>query len=385
MTRARRGALLFGCAAVAAVALLLGISQPAVFFHAYLVGYLFLLGITLGSLGLLMLLLCTGGHWVVVVRRPLEAAIRTLPLLALLFLPIAIGVSFLYPWTHDAVLLDSGLLRHKRPYLNVPFFLLRAVFYFAVWLGMAALIGRWSRAQDDSADPLLEHRLRTYSAPGLVVYGLTVTFAFIDWVMTLFPEWYSTIFGLIFIAGQGISATAFLIITAVLLSRRAHGAGLITTRHIHSLGKILLAFVMIWAYVSFAQWLITWAGNLPEEVLWYTPRLRGGWQEVGLLLIIAHFAVPFVLLLSADIKRSSPALSAIAGFLLAMRLLECFWLVRPALQPGRLHVHALDLLLPITLLGLWLALFVFRLGERPLLPRGSPSLPIEQRRVEGEA
>lgn len=336
--------------------------------RSYLFAYLFYLGIALGSLALLLLQHLTDGAWGLILRRPLEAAVGTLPLLLLFFLPVLLGVWTIYPWAHAGAAAASEHLLHKRAYLNVPAFMLRAGGYFAVWLVLGGLLRRWSRAQDESGDPRLAGRMRALAGPGLVLYFLTVTFAAVDWIMSLLPGWYSTLFGLLVIAGQGLSALAFATGAAALLSRREPLRPMITPRHLQDLGGLLLAFVMIWAYLSFSQLLIIWSGNLPEETPWYTTRLRGGWRWLGLALALGHFALPFLLLLSREVKRSAPRLLAVVALLLVMRIADQLWLTAPELHEGRFALHWLDLAALVGLGGVWLAAFAWQLRRRSLWP-----------------
>jgi len=347
------------------------IFRPAMFLQSYLFAYLFTLGLSLGSMAILMLQYLTGGDWGVVIRRVLESAMRTLPWLAAGFLPVALGVRALYVWARPAA---AEALDFRTEYLNVPFFVARAVFYFAVWLVMAHLLDRWSREQDRGAALGWLKRLRRLSGPGLVIYAVTITFAAYDWLMSLNPEWYSAIFGLLVITGQALSAVAFAILIAALLSTRAPMARVFRPRHFHDLGKLLLAFVMVWAYLSFSQLLIVWSGNLPQEIAFYLPRIESSWRWVGVLLIVLHFALPFALLLSRDLKRRAWRLAAIAGLVIVMRVADLFWLVAPEFRRQGLTIDWFDPVTVVGLCGVWLALFVRELKTRPMLPLRDPHL-----------
>lgn len=373
LSRLRGRALAVGVVALA-VAVILGIFAPAAFFQAYLWSYMFYIGLSLGCLALLMLQYLTGGAWGMVVRRACEAAARTLPLLAVLFVPIAVGIPSLYHWSHaDAVATDE-ILQHKSLYLNIPFFLARAAIFFAGWLGLAWILNRSSREVEETGSPVAYRRLRVVSAAGLIFYAFSVTFMSVDWVMSVDAHWFSTMFGLLFVAGQVLSALAFLIAALVLLSRWRPFAAVLTARHMHDLGKLMLALVMVWAYFSFSQFLIIWAGNLPEEIPWFLERLRGGWQYVGLLLVVFHFALPFALLLSRDLKRNFRLVSLVAALVLAMRFVDLFWLVAPSFHHGHFALSALDALLPVGLGGVWFFYFARQLALRPLLPLSDPHL-----------
>jgi hypothetical protein len=356
-------------AAVCALALLFDRAQ---FFRSYLPSYLFLLSVTLGSLALAMVHQISGGAWGVVIRRVLGAATRTLPILTLMFLPVALGAGALFPWTDEALVAGDAALQWKQPYLNLPFFLARAVVYFAAWNLIAYYLNKWSIEQDETGDPRYSRRMQMLSAGGLLVYGLTITFAAFDWVMSLEPHWFSTMIGVLIIGGQGLSGMAFAIVAVSWLSRRPPLRGLVTDGHFHDLGNLLLAFVMLWTYFGFSQYLIIWSANLPEETEWYIHRSGHGWQAIALTLIVLHFAVPFVLLLSRAVKRQGRTLAKLAAVLLAMRYLDLFWLIAPAFHHEGLHVHWLDVLLPLSLGAIWTGLFIRQLRGRALLPLHDP-------------
>ena len=384
LARLQQRALLVGLAGLAAgvVGWFVNADQ---FYRSWLIGFLFVLGLALGSLALLMLQHLSGGQWGLVSRRVFEAASRTLPLVAVAFIPILLGIRPLFLWARPEAVQADRILQMKAPYLNVPFFTARAVGYFAFWMFCAYLLNTWSAAQDrGEAAVTVEDtvRFRTLSAPGLLFLVLTVSLASVDWIMSVDPHWYSTIFGLLTALGQGLSALAFTIAVLALLARAGAFGGVVTPRHFHDLGKLLLAFVMLWAYLSFSQFLIIWSGNLPEEIPWYIARIRGGWGAVALLLVIGHFALPFALLLSRDLKRHSGLLSKIAIAVVVMRLVDLIWLVAPTFDhhggDGEAHpgfsipLHWMDVVIPIGLAGVWLFFFARQLRSRPLLPLNDP-------------
>ncbi len=333
--------------------------------------YMFCLGLTLGCLALGMVHQLSGGAWGVVLRRPIGAAARVLPVLTLLFLPIVAGMGHLYIWTHADIVARDEVLQHKHLYLNTPFFLLRAALYFLAWNAISHFLNAWSLEQDRTGDPQLSRRMQQLSAGGLVVYGLTITFASFDWLMSIEPDWYSTIYGVLMIGGQGLTALAFLILVIAWLSRRPPLDAVIGPEHFHDAGNLTLAFVMLWAYFAFSQYLIIWAGDLPHEIAWYQHRLQNSWRLIGVALVLFHFAVPFLVLLSRRVKRQAATLSAVAAGLLAMRLVDLFWLIAPDFHSG-FHVSWLDLLLPASLVSLWLGAFVWQLRGRAILPVYDP-------------
>ncbi|MGA2195578.1 MAG: hypothetical protein ABSH40_09935 [Bryobacteraceae bacterium] len=348
--------------------------SPFQFYRSYLWAYLFVVALAVGPLAWLMLQYVTGGAWGVIIRRPCEAAARTIPLVALMFVPIVIGIRNLYEWSHPARVLADEALRHKQPYLNVPFFLVRAAIYFAGWWFFGWYLNRCSAREDAEGHAAVHGKMSSISGPGLVFWGLSVTFMSIDWVLSLHPEWFSTMFGLLFMASQGLTSMAFLIALMVLLYYRRPMSLVLTPRHLHDLGKFLLALVMVWAYFSFSQFLIIWAGNLPEEIPWYIARLSHGWQYVALALVIGHFALPFSLLLSRDLKRNFKLLASIAVFILCMRLVDLYWLVAPDFRKESFGLSWMDFTAPMGLIGIWLAYFLYQLEKRPLLPLNQPHL-----------
>lgn len=356
---------LLGCAAAAFA------GGAEHFFRSYLVGFVFWNGLALGCLAVLGLQHLTGGAWGIAIRRLLESGTRTLPLMALLFLPLALGLHHLYEWSHADVVARDELLQKKALYLNVPFFLGRAVFYFVLWLGLAWLLNRWSLEQDAGTHGMTR-RLQLTGAGGLLVYALTVTFASIDWVMSLEPHWFSTMYGVLFMVSQALGAMALMIAVLVLLSHHKPFSDFLTPSHLHDLGKMLFAFVMIWSYVSFSQYLIIWSGNLPEEIPWYLARFRGGWGFVGLLVLVGQFLLPFLLLISRTANRNPRILITAALLVVAVRFVDVLWLILPAFSRAHFSLHWMDLAVPIGIGGLWLAVFAAQLKKRPLLPAGDP-------------
>lgn len=344
------------------------------FFHSYLMAYLFWTTLALGCLGLLMVQYVARGAWGVTIRRILEAGTRTLPLMAILFVPLIFGIHSLYEWSHEEALRENAIVQLKHGYLNTPFFLARTGLYFAIWLGLAFLLNHWSDKQDETGDYAFGQSARNLSGPGIVIFALSVTFASVDWIMSLDVEWYSTIFGILFMVGSGMSAMAFAIVVLAALREREPLKSILTAMHFHDLGKLMLAFVMLFAYISLSQFLIIWMGNLPEEIPWYLRRMRGPWQYLSFGLVMLHFAVPFLLLLSSDLKRRPRTLARVALLILVMRLVYEFWTIAPEVEERAVphftpfHIHFLDFLLPIGIGGIWLAVFLWQLRGRPILP-----------------
>jgi len=348
------------------------VMQPEQFLRGYLIGFMLWLGLSLGCMALLMVQHLSGGLWGLSIRRILEAASKGLPLMAVLFIPLALGRNHLYEWMTNA-----SLTEHNAWYLNMPFWWGRLVLYFAIWLGIAYVLNKRSALQDSPLTPATQPRFQLFSGIGLLLYSLTISFAAVDWVMSLDPHWGSTIYGMIFMAGQGLSALAFCVIMLTVLTRYRPFREIINPTQFQDLGKLMLAFVMLFAYFSFSQWLIIWAGNLPEEISFFLHRIRGGWGMVALAIVLFHFALPFALLLSKERKRDGRRLIWLAVLLMFMRLVDIYWYVVPnfAHAQGHFYFSLWYLVAPIALGGLWLAYFFYNLRQRPLLPAYEPQMP----------
>jgi hypothetical protein len=345
--------------------------NPHQFFQSYLIGWTFWTGITVGSLALLMLQHLTGGGWGLVIRRSLEAATRVLPLMVVLFVPVIIGAHSIYhEWMDHEEVAKHPAVQFKASYLNLPFFTVRSLIYFAIWGALAFFLNKWSLAQDRTADNRYTKNMRVLSGPGMVILIFSVTFASIDWYMSIEPEWFSTIYGFIYVAAWALSALAFVIAVMARLSREEPMRRIVAPLHFHDLGKLLLALVMLWAYFAFSQFLIIWSGNLPEEITWYIRRIYGGWGALIISIGILHFAAPFLFLLSRGIKRDPGKLVLIAILVLIMRAVDLLWMLAPAFQ------HRMWLLMDVAAFigfgGLWLAFFTWQLGKRSLIPINDP-------------
>ncbi|MCC6164496.1 MAG: hypothetical protein IT182_14190 [Acidobacteria bacterium] len=356
------------------VGLLAGFAtDSAQFYKSYLLGYVFVLGVPIGSLALLMVHHLSGGRWSLVLRRTFEASARTIPMMAVLFLPVILGIHDLYHWSHADAVAHDAILRHKAPYLNTTGFVIRAAGYFVVWSVLALMLSKWSAQQD--TDPFPVERFNKIAGPGLLILSLTVTFASVDWVMSLDPHWFSTIFGLWFLMGMALTALAFSIVVAALLHNNANMARALSTDRFHDYGSLLFAFIMLWAYLAYSQFLIVWSANLPEEIPYYLRRFGDGWQIVTLVVVVGHFVLPWLLLLFRTTKRVTSRLVAVAAFMLVMRFLDVFWLIAPWVKQGAFGVHWMDVAAVCGVFGLWVGVFCHLLKGRALLPVGDPYLP----------
>lgn len=429
--KVRVRALLVGI--VGAVLALIGAvrDRPA-FDRAYLFSFVFVLGLALGSMALLMLHRQLGGAWGFLVRRPLEASAMTLPLVAVFFIPVLVDLERIYPWVNNPpgveshsgghpsaaaeihaddkpeakgspMIVGAGgrtpgslgvkrdpieadttkLFAFKRWWLTPTNFTIRAGIYFAIWITMALILNIGSRRQDETRSVDLAYNLQSFSAPGIVVYFLTTSLAVVDWGMSLEPEWYSSLYGVLLMIGQGLSTISLMIIVTSLIARRGETKGLDTHETFNDLGNLMLAFTMLWGYLSFSQFLIIWSGNLAEEIPWYARRLSYGWVNFGRFLMVMHFFVPFLILLCRPLKRNLDALKWVAGLMLFMRLCDVYWQITPSFnpnpdKPGPLpfleSVSWLDLVVPAGLLGLWFSAFLWNLRGKPLLVVQDPEL-----------
>jgi hypothetical protein len=346
--------------------------RPDQFFRAYLLAFMAWLGVSVGSMAILMLRHLTKGGWGMVIRRILGAAMRCLPLMTLLFVPILFGMPKLYIWARPLDSIRNTHLRQHleeitKTYLSVHGFIIRAAIYFAIWNVLSLLLTRWSAQQDHPPMRDNSSRFKALSGPGLILYAFSITFAVIDWIMSIDPTWISTIFGLSFLIGQVLAGLCFAVVVERILFRYKPMSKLLKPVYVHDHGKFILTFIMMWAYFAFSQWLIIWAGNLPEEITWYMRRLNGGWGYVGLFVALFHFVVPFALLLSRPFKRDITLLVWLAVWLLLMRYVDLFWIIEPGFSTT-FSVTWLDIVVPIAMGGVYLAYFFRNLSSRPLIP-----------------
>lgn len=347
------------------------LSSPDTFFRAWLVGWIYWVSIALGCLGFIMIQHLTAGGWGLAIRRLLEASAWTFPILGVLGIPVILGMPRLYSWAGPAAAGDK-ILQLKAPYLNPGGFILRYGLYFVVWTAIAWSLSALSRRQDADGDPKLTVRMKAISAPGLVLLCLTLTFASVDWLMSLMPHWYSTMYGIYFLGCAGVAGLAFTILMARRLAQTEPMAQVLVRTHFHDYGKLLLAFIMLWAYFCFSQFLITWSGNLPEEVQWFEPRIHGFFGAMAVFIALFHFAVPFAALLSASLKKHSARLRLVALWLLFMRWVDLVWQVAPNFKDQAAASAWLYAVTPVAVGGIWLFFFITRLQSGPLLPVRDP-------------
>jgi hypothetical protein len=350
---------------------------PADFFVAYLFGHEFFLGLSLGALGLLMIHHLTSGYWGYSVRRFFESAVATLPFLAVLFVPIFFGLPYLYPWKNPSIVAEDEILRRRIYYLNTPGYIFRSVVIFTIWIVMAHFLLKWSTAQDVTTSVEPTRKMRTLSGPGLVIYPVTMTFAALDWLMSLEKDWYSTMFAVMICIGQMLSALAFVISLLSAAARNRQFAPIISVEEtLHKIGNLLLAFTMLWAYLEFGQLLITWSGNLPHEISWYLNRVADGWRWVCVFLFLFNFFIPFFLLLMRPVKRRVQILASVAGCILMAHVVDVWWTIAPSLHPHHFYFTCWAIVSFMGIGGLWSAAFLWNLQRRPVVPLNDPRFAV---------
>jgi hypothetical protein len=363
------------CAALGAAACaLLGAGDPRQFFFSWLVSWLFFLSLGLGALFFVLIQYATQGGWGIVLRRIGEATFATIPAMGVLFLPLLPGLPHLYEWSVPGAAEHDALLRWKAPFLNVPFFLVRAALYFGCWSAIAIFYYRLSRSQDATGDVRVSVRLRRLAGPALIVLAVTQTFAAIDWIMSLTPHWYSTIFGVYFFAGAFVGFIALLSVVSVAMRRAGLLDTVISAEHLHDVGKFLFAFTAFWAYIAFSQFFLIWYANLPEETIWYKARLEGSWEAVSLLLMVGHFVAPFFYLMGRAVKRRGATLAMGGAWLLAMHYVDLYWQVMPTLHEAGVRPSLLDLAALAAVGGCFVGAASWLMRRQALVPLRDPRL-----------
>lgn len=372
---AGKKALIIGLIGLAAVVMGAFVDRER-FFHAYMLAVLFWVSIGLGGLFFTMLHHITGATWSVVVRRLSENMMATIPIGAILFIPILFGMHDLYHWSHPELVAADKMLQMKSAFLNVTFFSIRTAIYFTVWILLGRALYNASRKQD--IEPEKDHltRMRNLSGGGMVLFALTITFAGFDWLMSLNPHWYSTIFGAYFFAGSLVSVLAMLTFVAIYLNRKGVLGDKITLEHYHDLGKLMFGFTVFWGYIGGSQYFIIWYANLPEETVWYLDRWQGSWQYVTLLIVFGHFALPFITLIFQQVKRNLTIMRLVAGWILLMHAVDLYWLILPTYYGAKhgAHFSWMDPVAIIGVGGIFIWYFFRKLLSAPVIPVGDPYL-----------
>jgi hypothetical protein len=364
-----------GCALLGlVVCAIFGMGNPKQFFFSWLVSFLFFSSLALGALFFVLIQYASQGSWGIVVRRIGETIFAVIPMMAVLFVPLLFGLTHLYEWAVPGAAEHDALLRWKAPYLNVPFFLARAAIFFGIWSFIALMYYRGSRGQDSTGDPAVSARLRRFAGPAIIVLALTQTFASVDWIMSLTPHWYSTIFGVYFFAGSFVGFIALLSVLAVAMRRAGLLDAVINAEHLHDVGKFLFAFTAFWAYIAFSQFLLIWYANLPEETIWYKARLEGSWKTMSLVLMAGHFGIPFFYLMGRAVKRRGWTLAVGGAWLLAMHFVDLYWQVMPTLHPEGVHPSVLDAAAFLAIGGCFVGAAGWLMRRQALVPLRDPRL-----------
>lgn len=360
--------------ALGVIATLVGsASQPAQAFASYHYAFMLCLGLALGALFFVLVHHITSARWGVVVRRIAEAVASTLPLFVILFIPILVGRTHIFEWMRPEVIEHDHLVQLKMGYLNTPFFLVRAFVYFTVWTLFSVWLARLSYAQDRGDGLAIAAKMRKVTAPALLLYAITVTFAAFDWLMSVSPHWFSTMFGVYYFAGAFQASLALLILVTLFLQKSGMLRGIVSVEHLHDLGKFLFAFTVFYAYIAFCQYFLIWYANIPEETFWYRERWENGWSGPAVVMIFSTFVVPFVMLLGREAKRRVPTLVLAASVVLLGRAVEIYWMIAPSLGlgPSLSWTNVAGL---VGVAGLFLGTIAWRLGKGPLIPVGDPHL-----------
>jgi len=344
------------------------------FFHSYLVAFFYWLTIGLGALFFVLLHHLVDARWSIVVRRMGENVMSTLPLMVVFVLPLLFGIHDLFHWSHEEVVANDAILQAKAGYLNVPFFIIRQVIYFAVWIIFARLLYRVSMQQDAGSDKDLKLKMRKISAPGILLFALSATFVAFDWLMSLDPHWYSTIFGVYVYAGSFLASLSFLVLLGWYQRSKGLLADVITAEHYHDIGKLMFGFIIFWAYMAFSQYFLIWYANVPEETVWYLERWEGSWKVVSLVIIFGHFTIPFLIMIFRESKRNLAILGPMAIWLLLVHWVDMYWIVFPNIMHHGPHLSWMDAATMAGIGGIFVWYVWRRHTSQALVPVGDPGL-----------
>jgi hypothetical protein len=350
-------------------------TNRAVFFQSYLFAFIYWGGFAIGGLGVLLMGHTVGGRWCATSRRFLEAQMRTLWVVVIFTAILLLGLNYLYPWMHPATLpdiADQNVLKHKQGYLNWPFFLVRVVIYFVIWWFWGMRVRSMADRQDETGDPTLRERMRRFSAPGVLVFTMTATFAYIDWILSADAQFFSTVYGAMILIGDVLQCFALTILAMILASRGDRFGGRVNAIILHDLGNLMFAFTIFWTYLTASQLIIVWPGNLPQELVWYLNRVHGFWKYFALVIALSMFAIPFLALLSQARKRNPRRLMKVCIWLLIARIIDIYWIVEPTYRRHGFWMSWTDFAAFFGVGGIWLYVFLGELRRRPLLPLRDP-------------
>ena len=345
------------------------------FYFSWLVAYLYFLSIALGALFFVLVHTVTRAAWGITLRRVVENVMATLPVFALLFVPIWLGRHELYEWMHADVAAHNPVVAGKSPYLNESFWFIRAILYFTAWSALATFFSTQSQKQDETGDERISARLRGVAPLGIALFALSATFATIDWMMSLEPMWYSTMIGVYFFSGAVVAILSFTLLLVQFAHTRGALRGVVTIEHQHDVAKLLFGFTVIWAYIAFSQYFLIWYANIPEETIYYMKRQVGSWQSAGMLLAFGHFLDPFFFLMPRAVKRNATLLVLIAIWQLLMHFLDLHWCVMPNLHPEGMKLGLTDVAAFAAVGGIFLAALGWVSSRRALVPLRDPRLP----------
>lgn len=368
-----RNALIAGAAGLILSAVGYAVDTPH-FFYAYLMAFTFWMTLSLGALFFVMLHHLVSATWSVVIRRLAESLMATIPFMAIMFIPILFGVQHLYHWSDASAVATDALLQKKTGFLNYPFFVIRAAIYFFIWSTLAHLLYKASMKQDVNPSTELTQRMKIISAPGMILFAITTTLAGYDWLMSLEPHWYSTIYGVYFFAGGLVSIISLLALMSAVLQSRGILRGTISVEHYHDLGKLMFAFIIFWTYIGFSQYFLIWYGNIPEETIWYLQRWEGSWKGISLIIFFGHFVVPFTVLMFRNTKRTLTPLIVMAVWIIVMHWFDHYWLVFPTLEPKGATFNWIELATTLGIGGIFFWSFWSRFSSKALVPVGDPKL-----------
>ncbi|MFH2036912.1 MAG: hypothetical protein ABIJ45_10955 [Candidatus Zixiibacteriota bacterium] len=344
------------------------------FYFSYLTSFVFWISIAWGGLFFVMLHHLVNAKWSIVIRRFGESLMLIIPFMLLFFIPILFGMKDLFQWNNPEIVAGDHLLQGKAGYLNQTFFIIRLVAYFIIWSGLAYLLNKFSMQQNKKSSFDQTKKWRIISAPGMILFAVTLTLASFDWLMSLDAHWYSTIFGVYIFSGAFLAMLSLTVFIIIRLQSQGVLTNEITGEHFHDLGKLMFAFTIFWGYMAFSQYFLMWYGNIPEETVWFLHRWEGSWRTVTFLIVFGHFCLPFFVLFPQTIKRNKTIMSIIAIWILLMRWVDLHWIIMPTLYHHGVHLSWIDGVTMIGMGGIFLFLFWRIFAAHPIIPVQDPHL-----------
>ncbi|MCA9735713.1 MAG: hypothetical protein H6696_04175 [Deferribacteres bacterium] len=367
-------ALIGGLIGLVLTALGYFVVSPGQMYHSWLTAFFFWVTIGLGGLFFTMLHHLTGAVWSIVLRKFSESLMAVLPWMLLFFIPVIFGIHDLYHWSHEEAVAHDHLLQGKAGFLNQPFFIIRAVGYFVIWMILSLSLFKLSVKQDQQHDAKITAKFKKISAPGILLFALSLTFASFDWLMSLDPHWYSTIFGVYIFAGTVLAVLSTIMLVALFLRKSGFLVEVITIEHYQDIAKLLFAFTVFWAYIAFSQYFLIWYGNIPEETVWFLHRWEGSWKTISMIIVFFHFALPFVILITRTAKRNLTLLWVMGFWFLIIHWIDLYWLVLPTFHKHGAHFSWIDLTAMLGIGGIFMAIFWKKFTGNKLIPMNDPEL-----------